>query len=192
MRLTDGGQMAGRTMTLTGKLDRNLTSNRYNSHAARLLLARIAKPVDLESMPSGDVLMFPADFALDALDFRREELHRSAALCAHHVMVIAAIVLMLVAGNAVVERNLAGQTAFGQQLERAVYRGEADAFVLLLYQPIEFVGGEVIAGIEEGAEDGSALARLFQSYPAQVVVKNRLRLQHHLARDHRLIIDTLL
>ena len=52
------------------------------------------------------------DFLLQAADFGRKELHRAATLGADHVVVAAAVVLVFVAGNAIVEGDFAGQSAF--------------------------------------------------------------------------------
>src|SRR5271166_5326399 len=77
-------------------------------------LAGVAKAVNLEGVAAGEVFVFAADFALDTLNAGGEEFHRTAAFGAYHVMVIAPVVLVFVARNAVVEGHLAGQSAFRQ------------------------------------------------------------------------------
>ena len=72
----------------------------------------------------------------------------------------ATVVLVLVARDAVVKGNFAGQSALGQQLERAVDRGVADAGVFFLNQAVQFVSGEMVAGFQKCAQDGIALLRL--------------------------------
>ena len=106
-----------------------------------LLAAVSAEAVNLEGMAGGGVMMLAADFLLEAVHLGREELDRTAALGANHVMVAAPVVLVLIAGDAVVERDFAGQPAFRQQLESAIDRGEADASVFFLYQAMQFVRG---------------------------------------------------
>jgi hypothetical protein len=74
--------------------------------------ALLADPVDLKSVAGGDVVVFAADLLLQLADFRGKKFDRTAALRADHVVVAAAVVLMLVAGDAVVEGDFAGQAAF--------------------------------------------------------------------------------
>jgi hypothetical protein len=50
----------------------------------------------------GEVVVFVADLLFEATDFLGKEFHRAAALGADHVVMAAAIVLVLVAGDAVV------------------------------------------------------------------------------------------
>jgi hypothetical protein len=160
--------------------------------ASALFAAGVANAIDLEGVASGEVLVFASDFALNAFDVGGEEFDRTAALGADHVMVVAAVVLMLVARDAVVEGDFARQPAFSQQLQCAIYSGKADALVFLAYQPVEVVGREVVAGVEKRAQDGVTLPGVFQSDAAQVIVKNRLGFAHHLRRDRWLIVNPLL
>src|ERR1044071_2322241 len=92
-----------------------------------LFAAVFANPVNLEGVAGGEVLVFVSDLLLEASDFLRKEFHRTAALGADHVVMAAPIVLVLVAGNAVVKGHLAGKAAFGQQFESAVDGGVTDA-----------------------------------------------------------------
>src|SRR5579863_2002444 len=100
-------------------------------------------------MPGWQVFVFAADLLLNALDVGREELHRTTAFGAHHVMVITPLVLMLITRDTVVKGDLACQSAIGQQLQGAIDGGESDRVVLLLDQPVEFVRGEMVAGVEK-------------------------------------------
>ena len=59
-------------------------------------------------------MIFTADLLLQLADFRGKELYRTPAIGAHHVMMAATVVLMLVTGNTVVEGDFAGEAAFGQ------------------------------------------------------------------------------
>ena len=72
----------------------------------------------------------------------------------------AAIVLVLVAGDAIVEGDFAGQAAFGQQFQRAVDGGVADAGIFFLDETVQFLGREVIAGFQKSAQDGVPLLGL--------------------------------
>ena len=104
----------------------------------------------------------------------------------------AAIVLVLVARDAIVEGDLAGQTAFGQQFQCPVDRRVSDAGVFLLNEPMKFVGGEMVAGFEEGTQDGVPLRGLLQADTLQMAMEDILGLANHLARNGGLIVDALL
>src|SRR5271154_3841303 len=75
-----------------------------------------ARSINLKRVARGQVAVLAANFLLDLCRLRRKEFHRRAALGANHVVMAAAIVLMLVARDAVVKSNFAGQPATGQQL----------------------------------------------------------------------------
>jgi len=104
----------------------------------------------------------------------------------------AAVVLMFIAGNAIMKGDLTCQSAFGQEFQGAVDGGVTDAGVFLLDEAVKFIGGKMIARLEKGAQDRVALGRLLQADALQVAMENILGLAHHLARDRRLIVDTLL
>jgi len=61
-------------------------------------------------------MMPAADFLLQSLHFWREKFNGSAAGSAHHVVMIAAIVLMLEPRHVVMKRHFAGQSTFRQEL----------------------------------------------------------------------------
>jgi len=104
-----------------------------------------------------------ANLLLDLSDLGREEFDRRAALGADHVVMAAAIVLMLVAGDAVVEGDFAGEAATGEEFEGAVDGGESDARIFFFDQAVQFVGGEMLARFDERAQDGIALSSLLQA-----------------------------
>jgi hypothetical protein len=157
-----------------------------------LLAAVFADSIDLKGVSSGEVAVPAANFLLELADFRGEELDGTATISANHVVVAAAVVLVLVAGNTVVEGDFAGQAALCQQLQRAVDGGVADARIFFLHQAVEFFGREMVAGFEEGVKNGVTLRRLFQADGPQVAVKDFLGFADHLAGDGGLIIDSLL
>src|SRR5580698_4213979 len=107
-------------------------------------------------------------------------------------MVTAPVVLVLEAGNAVVEGDFAGQSALRQQLQRAIDGCKADARVFLLHQPVQFVGGKMIAGLEEGLQNGVTLCGLFEAYLFEVLMQDLLRFADHLTRDAGLVVNALL
>src|SRR5579862_3971816 len=111
--------------------------------------AFFADAINLERVAGGEIVVFPANFLLELARFLGKELHRAAAVSANHVVMAAAIVLVLIAGNAVVKGNFAGQAAFGEQLKSAVNGGVSDASIFFLHQAVKFVGREMVAGFEE-------------------------------------------
>ena len=157
-----------------------------------LLAAVFADPVDLKRVPGGEVAVFTADLLLELADFLGKELDGTAATGAHHVVMAAAIVLVLVARDSVVEGDFAGQAAFGQQLQRAVDGGIADACIFFLDKSVQFVGGEMVPGFQKSVQNGVALGRLLQADTFQMLVKDFLGFADHLAGDGGLIIDALL
>src|ERR1022692_1180843 len=139
--------------------------------ALLFLLAGLAYAVNLEGVPRRQVLVLAANFLFNAFDVAREELHRAAAFGADHVVVIAAIVLVLVTSHTVIEGHFAGQPALGQQLQSAIDGGKSDARVVFLDQPIQFVGGEMVAGVEKRAQYGIALPGTLKTHSLQVAVE---------------------
>ena len=78
------------------------------------LLALAADAVNLEGIAGGDVAVFVSDLFFQLLDLRRKKLDGAATFGADHVMMAAPVVLVLVAGDAVVEGDLAGEAALGE------------------------------------------------------------------------------
>ena len=68
---------------------------------------------------------------------------------------VAAIVLVFVACDAVVKGHLAGESALGQQLQRAIDRDPVEFRILLFGHLIEIFGVQMLAGfIDLSAVDG--------------------------------------
>jgi hypothetical protein len=154
--------------------------------------AFLAGAVDLKGVAGGEIAVFVADFLLQPVDLLGKEFDGTAALGANHVVMAAAVVLVLVARDTVVESDFAGQAAFRQQFQRPVDGGIADACVLLLDQAVKFVGGKMIPSFEKSAKDGVTLSSLLQTDALEMAMKNILRLADHLARERGLVIDALL
>lgn len=92
-----------RTVTLAGALP----------SGSPLFAAFFADTVNLEGVTRREVVVSMADFLLQFVYVVRKKLNRAAAFRANHMVMAAAIVLMLVPGNPVVESDFAGQAAFG-------------------------------------------------------------------------------
>jgi hypothetical protein len=151
-----------------------------------------ADPVNLESVAGSNVAVFLSNFLFQAIHLGREEFDRTAAFGANHVMVTATIVLMLVAGDAIVKRDFTGQTALSQQLQRSVYGRKAYLWILFLHQPVQFVSREMLTSFQESAQNSIALRRMFQSYAFEMPVQDAFGLTNHLARDGGLIVNAFL
>ncbi len=123
--------------------------------------------------------MFTSDFLLQAIHLGREEFHRTAALGTYHVVMAPAIVLVLVARDAVMKRDFARQSAFGQELERAIHSGKADFGILFLYQSVQFVGGKMFSSFQKGSQNRITLFCMLQSDTFQMAMQDGLRLADH-------------
>jgi hypothetical protein len=130
--------------------------------AAAFLAAIFADAVNLEVVPRGVEVVFAPNLFFQLVHFGRKELDRRVTLGADHVMVVAAVELMLITCHAVWKRDSAGQPAFRQQLERAVNRGEADFGIFLAHQAEKFVCGEMVARFKKGAQDGVTLVSMLE------------------------------
>ena len=125
--------------------------------------------------------MGAANLLLEHADFLAEKFDRTSALGANHVMVAAAVVLMLVAGDPVVEGDFAGQSAFGEKFQRAVNGGVADTRVFFLNKTMKLIGGEMIASLQKSTQNRVALPGLFQADALQMRMQNALGFADHLA-----------
>lgn len=157
-----------------------------------ILPALFANAINLKSVPGGRVIVASPYLFLQLVDVMGKKLYRAAALGANHVVVTAAIVLMLVARDAVVEGDFAGQSAFREQLESAVNRGIANSRVLFLHKTVQLVRGKMVPSFQKGAQNSVPLRRLLQADTLQMLVQDFLSLAHHLARYGRPVIDALL
>jgi hypothetical protein len=133
-----------------------------------------------------------SDFLFEYPDFLRKKFYRAAALGADHVVMAAAVVLVLEARNPIVKGDFAGQSAFGEQFQRAIDSGIADAGVFFLHEAVQFISGKMVAGFEEGPQDGISLAGLLEAHAFEMAVQNALGFANHLAGDGGLIIDAFL
>ena len=95
-------------------------------------------------------MVLAPDFLLQAVNLRGEEFDRAAALGADHVMMAAAVVLVLVARDPVVKGNLTSQSAFGQQLQRSINGRKPNTWIALPHQLMELFGGKMLMGLQEG------------------------------------------
>src|ERR1700744_4063479 len=98
------------------------------------------------------------------------------------MVVTAAIVLVLVAGDAIAEGDFAGKSATGQQFEGAIDGRKADTRIFLLHETVQFISGEMLTRFQKRTQDGVALPGLLEAHAAEVLEKNRFGLAHAFAR----------
>lgn len=152
----------------------------------------LAHAVNLEGVARGFVMVLAADVFFQAIDFRREEFDGASAGGADHVVMATAVVLMLVARNAIVKGDFAGESALGKQLERAINRCDADAWITFAHELVKLFDREVLVSFEKGKKDGIALLGPFQADAFQVLLKTILRLAQPFLRNRDGIIDAFL
>jgi hypothetical protein len=144
--------------------------------ARATLLTVIADPVNLKGVASSQVMVLVPDFLLDVSYFGGEEFNRCATFGAHHVVMAAAIVLVLEARDAVMEGDFAGEATTSQEFQRTVDGGKPNTRVFLFNQAVKFVGGKMLPSFNEGAQDGASLTSLLEADAAEMLQKNRLGL----------------
>lgn len=94
---------------------------------------------DKEAVTRGDLfLQFFYGFVL--------ELDDGVAAGTYQVVMMLTRHDMLIAGLAVMKKDLASQTGLGEQLERTIHGSEANAGVALLYFKVEFLDTDVLMG----------------------------------------------
>jgi len=138
------------------------------------------------------IVIAATDLLLKPFDLARKELDRTATIRANHMMVATPVVLMFVAGDAIMKGDFAGQATLGQQLECAVNSRVTDPGVFFLDQPMQLVCREMLARFQKRSQDRVALRRLLQANTFQMLVQDALSLAHHFGRDRRLVIDAFL
>lgn len=108
------------------------------------------------------------------------------------MVMAAAVVLMLVSSNAIVECDFAREPTLGEQLERAIDGRDADAGIAFAHELVKLLDGEVLVSFKKGEEDGVALLGPFQAYAFEMLLKPILRLAQPFLRDRDRIIDAFL
>jgi hypothetical protein len=94
----------------------NRKNGSNHSSRIRLLSAVLAESIDLECVPRSFIVKLAADLLLRLVHFRRKEFHGAAAIGADHVVMTSAVVLMFVAGDAIVKSYFACQSTFCKKL----------------------------------------------------------------------------
>jgi hypothetical protein len=164
----------------------------YEAPDIIFLSACFTDAVDLKGVPGGYIAVLAAHLLFKLSHFRREKFYGRATRGANHVVMASPIVLVLIARNAIVKCDFAGQSAVGEEFQGPVHSGETDVGVFLLHQLVQFVGREMFPGFEKGPQNRAPLFCLLQTDAPQVSQENLLGLAHVLGRDARLIVDSFL
>jgi hypothetical protein len=107
--------------------------------------------------------VFFDDRLLSLLHDLAQKLNHLPAAGADHVMMVLVPVRMLETSYAVIENDLARESAFGDQLHRPVDSGESDFPFPAVYSPVEVFRGDMIFGVQEHFEHVSSLKRISQT-----------------------------
>jgi hypothetical protein len=113
-----------------------------------------------------------ADPALDVLKLGHKKLDRIAACRANHVMVRPTVQAVLVARYSIVEIDLVGETALGQELEGTINSCIADAGVALPHEPVQLLGAEMVTRGEKYVKNTVAFHTLLEALLAQMSSQN--------------------
>ena len=100
---------------------------------------------------------------LQRLNICRKEFDHFAAFGADHMIVMIVIVMMLIVGFVVAKANLAGESCFGQKLERPIDGRVPDGRIFLDDEAVKVFAGQVVFGAEKYLEDQVALPCATQS-----------------------------
>jgi hypothetical protein len=123
-----------------------------------LPLADFAQAVQLKLVVLHLEAVLPCYIFLQRLDALVLELDDGAAMSADEVIVVRVGARVFVPGEPVLEPPFLGKPRLGQELERPVHRGKADAGVQLLDAGIQLLGAQVPAGLDKDVEDLVPLA----------------------------------
>jgi hypothetical protein len=150
----------------------------------------VADAVDLKAVTCGRELKLFAHATLHGFHLSGKELDGITANSADHMVMVAAMEAMLVAGNAIAEFNLRGQPAVGKEFQGTVHSGVADSWVVLFHEAVQIFRGEMIMGCKKNAQNCIPLRTLFEPQPDQMLTENALRIFQHRFGCVCFIIDT--
>src|SRR5262249_15359887 len=94
-----------------------------------------------------------------------------AAFSADQVIVVLMVIFVLISLTTVAQSLLSSQSAFVQQLERAIDRGKPDAWIFSLDKVIQILGAQVSFSLQKHLENQLPLRSLLESRAAQVIKK---------------------
>jgi hypothetical protein len=143
---------------LTPYVSRRTPASPFTPDSSSLPLAGFAQSIQLQLMALHLEAVLPRHILLKRLDALILELQYGAALCTDEMIVVRAGARMFVTGKPVLEPPLLGKPRFGQEFERPVHRGKADAGVRLPDACIKLFGAQVPAGLDKDLENLVPLA----------------------------------
>ena len=140
-------------------------------------------------MAGGIEVILAANLFFELGYFRGEELDGDATVSAYHMMMAAPVKLVFIACHTIMKSYFTGQTAFGQQFQGTVDRGEPNLGVLFPGEPEKFISRKMIAGLKKGAQNGVALLGMLQANALKMPVKDLLGFAHVLTRRRSMVVN---
>ncbi len=145
--------------------------------------ATLGTDADYPQQVLGDLeAVFCSHRVLDGLQLRRKEFDDPAALRTDHMIVMLVFVVVFVVGDAVTKANFARKPGFGEQFQRPVNGGLADAWIFLFDQAVEIFTGKMSFRPQKDIENQVALAGALEALLLDMVTENFLLFSHLLGR----------
>jgi hypothetical protein len=130
------------------------------------------------------------DLILELLDAGVLELRDAAARGADQVVVMIVVVVgELVAGEAVAEPALGGDAALGEELQRAVHRGVADASIARAHRRQQIFDRNVRRSLEERVDDEASLRGAAQLLLRHVALEALAQAAPGILADAALVVN---
>lgn len=111
------------------------------------------------------------NFLLQAFDLRAEKFDERVTLRTDQVVVVIVLVFVFIARAPIVEVDFPGQFGFDEQAQGSINRREANGFVTLFDEVIEFLDAQVRLGFQKRPQDEVTLGRPLEPMLDQVTVK---------------------
>lgn len=153
--------------------DTGLSSRRGSIKITGLTLTLRTNSPHPQAVMSGLKSEVACHFVLQRLNSRREKLDHHATFRADHVIMMLVVVVVLVVRLVIAKPNLAGQSRFGQQLQRTINRCQPDRRVLFMNQAMKILTREVLLCTEKDLQDQVTLPCSTKSRSLYVLVKYR-------------------
>ncbi len=136
------------------------------------LQAGCAGPEDLKGVARRAEPELFSNSPLDVFKFRHKKLDRVAARGANHVVVRSAVQAEFVTRHPIMKVDLVGEAALGKQFESAIDSCIANAGIALPYQPMQFLGAEMVARVNKHIENTIALGTPLEPLFAKMLGKD--------------------
>lgn len=144
-----------------------------------LLFTVGAKAVHFHLMAFDQKTMTRGDLFLQLFDGFVLEFDDGVAAGTYQVVMMLTRRDMFIACLAVMQQNLACQAGLGEQLERAIHGGEADARIAGFYFKVEFFDTDMLMSGEEYIEDDVTLTGGAKTFCRRKIVEYLLFFENH-------------